>query len=263
MKKFFLISLALVISSSIIFSTTTKTSTAIKKQKRPVSGQPEIILLDSKITKEWYSSLGWDYDLYINTIKNFLTQTKIKFTTISDEQLENLTFSENKILILPNTRGMTKKSVESVKKYVLSGGKLFATYQTSIADEKYQKVVPNRFQLEDVFGAKWIRWAQDWFSFGYIKKSTETTIFNGLPETIKLYRNTAMIVTPLSGSTVVGIWINNDKTTPSLPEDQNAAIIVHKTVVYCGEDLFDPENLKDENVQKLVKNIINYLLNKK
>jgi hypothetical protein len=245
-----------------MFSATTKTSTE-KKQKRVSLTQPEVILLDSKITKEWYISLGWDYDFYINNIKNFLTKEKIKFTIISDEQLENLSPSTNKILILPNTRGMSKKSVESVKKYVLSGGKLFATSQTSIGDEKYQKVVPNRFQLEDIFGAKWLRWAQDGFSFGYIKKSTETTIFNELPETIKLYRNTAMVITPLPESIVVGEWLNNDNKTPSLPKDQNAAIVVNKTVVYCGEDLFDPENLKDELVQKLVKNIINYLLNKK
>jgi len=156
MKKFFLTITTLIISTTIMLSATTKTSTG-KKQKRVSLTQPEVILLDSKITKEWYISLGWDYDFYINNIKNFLTKEKIKFTIISDEQLENLSPSANKILVLPNTRGMAKKSVESVKKYVLSGGKLFATYQTSIGDEKYQKVVPNRFQLEDIFGAKWLR----------------------------------------------------------------------------------------------------------
>ncbi|MCX7716582.1 MAG: hypothetical protein N2Z73_04115 [Endomicrobia bacterium] len=259
MKKFYLILLIFLLSS--VFVETQKIQTK-QKTKTSTTPQPEIVLLDSKITANWYGYLGWDYKLYIETIKNFLTKQKIKFTVISDEQIPDVKPAKNKLLILPNTRGMSKQNVEAIIKYVSNGGKLFATYQTSIGDEKFQKVVPNRYQLETVFGVKWLRWTQDPTSFGYIKKSTDTVIFKNLPEKIKLYRNTTMVFVLLPGTTPVATWLNNDGTTNSLPDDQNVAIVANNNVVYSGEDLLDPENLKDENVQMLVKNIITYLLSR-
>lgn len=255
MKKLYLLMLTLPLVISLLFPQKLKTKTVTQPQ-------PEVILLDSKITSEWYSYVGWDYKLYITTIKNFLSKQKIKFTTISDDQIPDVKPAKNKVLVLPNTRGMSKNNVDAIKKYVELGGKLFATYQTSIGDEKFQKVVPNRYQLEDVFGVKWLRWEQDPTSFGYIKKSTDTVIFKNLPEKIKLYRNTTMVFTVLPGTTPLAIWLDNDGQTNSLPDDQNTAIVIKNNVVYSGEDLLDPENLKDPVVQQLVKNIILYLANK-
>lgn len=231
-------------------------------KSKSVQLQPEVVLLDSKITSNWYAYVGWDYKLYLSTIKDFLTKHKIKFTIISDEQIPTVKPAKNKVLILPNTRGLSKDNVESIKKYVSAGGKLFATYQTSIGDEKFQKVVPNRYQLEEVFGVKWLRWAQVPTSFGYIKKSTDTVIFNNLPEKIKLYRNTTMVFVLLPNTVPIATWLDNDGETNSLPDDQNVAIVAKNNVVYTGEDLLDPENIRDEKVQQLVKNIILYLATK-
>lgn len=255
--------LCLIITTTVLlFSFLNAQKVQTKTKSKTSQPQPEVVLLDSKITANWYAYVGWDYKLYITTIKDFLTKHKIKFTTISDEQIPTVKPAKNLVLILPNTRGMSKDNVESIKKYVSAGGKLFATYQTSIGDEKFQKVVPNRYQLEEVFGVKWLRWAQVPTSFGYIKKSTDTVIFNNLPEKIKLYRNTTMVFVVLPGTIPVATWLDNDGQTNSLPDDQNVAIVMKDNVVYTGEDLLDPENIKDEKVQQLVKNIILYLATK-
>lgn len=221
-----------------------------------------IAIIYSSYTKVAYEKLGMDYDEYIGYILKAFDSIELIYDVVPESLLEEEPekLMGYKVLILPNMRCMSEKQAKNIISYTERGGKVVATYTTSFRNEKDEYVFePRDFRLRDLFGINFVRWVSNPPKCTYIKPLDKNhPIWKNLPEYIRVFRYTSMVVNSRPDNTFA-VWYDEDKTTPSFPEGENASIILTDKIVYTGEDLFAPENIHNKLVRKLLKNIIDYL----
>lgn len=221
----------------------------------------DVAVLNSQWTRDWYYSLGWDFDGEFANVKRSLDGMGLSYAEVTDDQLAAGALGDAKVLLLVNNRMMSAAQVEAVKAFVAGGGKVFGLYQSSFRNEANVNVNPiNAFQLDEVYKVGFVQWTGSAPFHAYIKGDAAHPIWEGLPEYVPTPRYTAMVITALEGGEVVGEWYNSDQATPSQSDPFNAAIVVSGASVYVGENLFDPAVYPDASVQRLIQNIIRYLL---
>jgi hypothetical protein len=88
-------------------------------------------------------------DCALNAVKSLLN-AHIPFGIITKKNLGEL--KNYKAVILPNVLYMDEEEAEALKDYVASGGKIYASYQTSLFGEKGKR---SDFLLSDLFGVSY------------------------------------------------------------------------------------------------------------
>ena len=78
-----------------------------------------------------------------------LSYSQIPFDIIVEETLKDR-LSDYDLLILPNVMAMSKETIDMIKNFVKKGGNLFATFNTSLYDEK--GIMRKDYGLGEVFG---------------------------------------------------------------------------------------------------------------
>lgn len=220
----------------------------------------DVLVLNSALTKDWYISLGWDFDAEMDNILLTLDILGVDYEEISDAQLK-ADLGDSKLLILPNNRKMAEEAVLVVKDFIKGGGKVFGLYQSSFRNENNEVVnEENHFQLDEIYKVAYVSWTGSPPLHGYIRGDAEHPIWEGLPEFVRTARNTAMVVRTLPEGKVLGAWFNDDKEWESQMDHLNGAIIEGQNAIYVGESLFDPDVYEEADVRQLIENIITYLL---
>ena len=239
-------------------------------------------VLMSDYTARWYAELGfkephWGYLEEMKRIFDFVRDLGYKVVPIFDRDLElyadpnadpvvkftrTYDISKLKLLILPDNRRMSPLEIAAVKKFVKNGGKIFALAQTSFRDHNNKKWPNNEytFALYDILKISYNSFAWKPPQHGYIKKTVDHPIWEGLGEFVPTPRHWVMIIKVLEGGKVLGEWYNDDKEMPSHMPDLNAAIVETEYGIYIGEDLFINPNFEQPEVQMLLANIIDYLV---
>ncbi len=248
-----------------------------------VFAQEESVIgvLVSDYTARWYAELGfkdpnWGYLEEMKRIFDFVRGLGYNVVPVFDRDLElyanpgadpvvkftrTYDVSKLKLLILPDNRRMSPLEVEAVRKFIENGGKVLALAQTSFRDHNNGKWdTPNVFALGDIFKIAYNSFAWKPPQHGYIKKTTDHPIWEGLDEFVPTPRHWVMVIKVLEGGKVLGEWYNDDKEMPSHMPDLNAAIVEGKNSIYIGEDLFINPNFEQPEVQMLLANIIDYLM---
>jgi len=95
-------------------------------------------------------------DSALNTAKSLISN-HIPFGIITKKNLNEL--SNYKVIILPNVLMMDDEEVTAFRDYVASGGRLYASYYTSLLDKEGNK--RSDFMLSDVFGVSYIGETQE------------------------------------------------------------------------------------------------------
>lgn len=245
--------------------------------------QKVVGVLMSDYTARWYAELGfsgsdWDYLGEMKRIFDFVKGLGYSCVPIFNRDLElyanpeadpvvkfQRTFDMNKVklLILPNTRRMSPLEIEAVRKFLKNGGYVFAIAQASFRDHNNTAYdVETVFALGDIFKVSYSAFAWKPPFHGYIKKTMDHPIWEGIDEFVATPRHWAMVVETLDGAKVLGEWYNDDKETPSHMPDVNAAIVEGENCIYVGEDLFLSPNFEEPTVQLLLANIIDYFMKK-
>jgi|GEM_PF-1367376 len=261
--------LLLLLSVTAIFLAVSRI-TYTQEMTSSVGEAPVIAIFYSSSTRNNYINLGWDYEEYIGYIKKNMDSINIKYEMISTIDVANL-IGKYKLIILPNVRNMSYEEAKGVNKYVEAGGKIFATYQTSFrneSDEYYLDPITGlrNFMLSEVFCVKFVSWVGMPPKCAYIKfvDDIEPThpIRKGLRDSVRVFRYTSMEVSRVDNDRgkVLAVWYDEDKVTPSFPQEANISLIEGNNCIYCSEDLFAPENVHNKYVKRLIKNIIEYLL---
>lgn len=221
----------------------------------------DVAVLKSDATRDWYYSLGWDWDSEHANVLALLSGMELDVAELSDDQLAAAELGDAKVLVLVNNRMMSGAQVDAVKAFVANGGKVFGLYQSSFRNEANQNVNPvNNYQLDELYNISYMAWTGSAPAHAFIKGDSSHPIWEGLPEFVPTSRYTAMVNAVLEGGQVIGEWYNADQTTKSQADLLNGAIIVSEDAVYVGENLFDPMVYSDASVQQLIKNIVSYLL---
>jgi len=237
-------------------------------------------VLMSDYTARWYAELGfkcpnWGYLEEMKRIFDFVRGLGYNAVPIFDRDLElyadpnadpvvkftrTYDISKLSLLILPDTRRMSPLEVKGVRKFVKSGGKVFALAQASFKDHNNNTWKEGLFALKDIFKIEYSAFAWKKPQHGFIKKAADHPIWDGVDEFVPTPRHWVMIVKVTDGGKVLGEWFNDDKTVPSHMPELNGAIIEGENSIYVGEDLFLEPNFSEPQVQLLLANIIDYLL---
>ena len=79
-----------------------------------------------------------------------MIEARVPFEMVHDELLDAEHLAPFKVLILPNTAALSDAQCQQIRAYVQGGGKLIATYESSLYDEWGQRRAD--FGLADLFG---------------------------------------------------------------------------------------------------------------
>lgn len=224
----------------------------------------DIAVLISDYNKKWYTECNWDFDSHMNMLRDTLDLAELSYVELTDEDLAQGNFGDAKVLILPNSRRMSRDQVAAARKFLAEGGTLFAIMQATFKDETNANVDGKIFQMGEDFGLAYEAYSGKPPLHAFVKKAEEHPIFEGLPEFVQFHRFEAIVVKHEEGSKVLAEWYNDDQLMPSHLPEINGAILENAAgnILYCGEMLFTPEQMEDPAIRTLATNILKYLLGK-
>jgi peptidoglycan/xylan/chitin deacetylase (PgdA/CDA1 family) len=93
--------------------------------------KPAVAILYSKYTENMLPEGSTWLNDNINTWEKFLSSSKFGFKVISDSTIEIGQLSKYKILILPGSKSLSDLEIMQIKKFINSGGSIFATSGTA------------------------------------------------------------------------------------------------------------------------------------
>ncbi len=93
--------------------------------------KPTVAILYSKYTENMLPEGSTWLSDNINTWKKFLSSAKFNYKVIYDSTIELGHLSNYKILILPGAKSLSDKEIFQIKKYMTTGGSVFATSGTA------------------------------------------------------------------------------------------------------------------------------------
>ena len=189
-----------------------------------------VAVLYSPATRE---ALGWRWEWEWTGCGHALDILGVDYEVVSPEALEGW---NGKVLILPNTRNLSGKTIESIKS---KKAKILATYMTSYRSESNEPWEGNNFALGDPLGVKFQSWIGSGERAGYLSMDKQT---------VPLGRRQAMLVEPQGKSKVLATWPGGE-----------AAVVEGPRGIYVGEDLFCPENSDSKPVLEVVAKLLNRL----
>lgn len=199
-----------------------------------------------------------------------LQRLQVAYTVLHDEDIHLDQLKNFQLLILPNSKNMSRDEAAEIQKFVQNGGKLFAIEFTSYRDEQDEPANnQNNFQLSALFGADFVSVNSTPPQAGGLEMDSRLrpsgTGFAALRNDrmfVPLGRNHAVYIEPHAGSEILARWLNDNRKTLSQPENLNAAILENSShnVIYSGENLFAPENSNSLQVQKIIASLLNLLI---
>jgi SpoIID/LytB domain protein len=207
----------------------------------PLAAQtrPPVKLLRSQHT---YRQLGWRGEWEWKCACKALQHLGLTVEVVEEAQLVKQPPGDQ-VLIACNARNLEESTLMAIRRHLASGGKLFASYQTSYRKADNGSWSPNGLALGPEMGVKFLRWNGS-------PGETETLQVAPPYGEVGLARHQAMLAEALPGSMVLAQW-----KSPA----QSPAIVQNGSAIYVGEDLLAPENTHSPKVLGLVAGLLNRL----
>ena len=82
-------------------------------------------------------------------------EARIPFEMADDRQLEPQHIGRYRVLVLPDIAAMSDKQCQQIRDYVMAGGRIVATGETSLYDELGKRRA--NFGLADLFGCDYVK----------------------------------------------------------------------------------------------------------
>jgi hypothetical protein len=159
---------------------------------RNIAPLARVAMVYSEQTNRYYGgerwqeqSLGHELGMY-----HALIESRIPFEMLNDRLLDADRLKPFKLLILPNIAALSESQCGQLRQYVQSGGSLFATFETSLYDERGKRR-PD-FGLGDLFGVSYQDRVDGPMRNSYLRlKKNSTTgrfhpVLNGLEDAYRI-----------------------------------------------------------------------------
>ena len=172
----------------------------------------------SNATRESYRKKSWDEESYGNEIRGIetvLMENHIPHDFILDDHINGQKLEKYKLIILPNVKCLSAMEVSLLKDFVSKGGKLIATYCTSLFDEKGNEL--DDYGLYELFGVKYAgeRVNTKTDNYQYILDRSHPLVEEDSAETELLFNSGfTALCKPLSNTKVVCTWVPTIQNQP-------------------------------------------------
>jgi hypothetical protein len=161
----------------------------------------------SKPTRMSYRTPPVEGDLFgaeIKGVESVLMENHIPHDFILEDMVSKEKLAKYDLIILPNIKCMSDNEVELIKNYVRDGGKLMATYETSLydADAKVRK----DFGLAEVFGVSYlgVKANTRMDNYQYIEQPSHPLVAKDSPYTVLLFNAGYTLHTkPMQGAKMI------------------------------------------------------------
>lgn len=213
-----------------------------------------------------------DFSLPVKGTLRLLEEGHYQYGFISDRNLTKQQLAGFKVLIMPNVVGLSNDHATIIREWVKEGGKLIATFQTSLFDDQGTQL--NDFLLGDVFGVSYDGIVENTAMDCYQKVVTRNQLLKGFEQTRLLHNggNTLMVNANNDAITITGFLpkINNQPPENAFPLtwSTNNPIVVENTfgkgrVVYFANEVAKLNyTIGHPDYRDLMMNSINSLLGK-
>lgn len=211
-----------------------------------------------------------DFSLPLKGTIRLLEENHYQYGFVSDLALTIEKLSKSKVLVMPNVAALSNENAALIREWVNDGGKLIATFQTSLFDEVGK--MRTNFSLSDVFGVSYGGSVVNTQMDCYQKIISREKIMAGFENTQLLHNGgKTLMVNPASGTKVITGYlpqINNQPPEFAFLEswDSNSPIMVINNfgkgqVVYFANEV-DKLNytIGHPDYSNLISNSLNTLL---
>ena len=187
-----------------------------------------------------------DFSLPLKGVFRLLEEGHYQYGFVSDHDLNLNQLNQFKILIMANIAALSDEHSRIIRSWVEQGGRLIATFQTSLFDETGQQ--HKDFGLADLFGASYGGSVINTETDCYQKIITRTPVLDGFEKTKLLHNGgRTLMVNPAPEATVITGYlpkINNQPPENAFPEswDSSNPIVVRNKfgkgqVVYFANEV--------------------------
>jgi len=199
-----------------------------------------------------------------------LEEGHYQYGFVSDRELTVEKLNKFKVLIMPNVAFLSDEHADLIREWVSAGGKLIATYQTSLFDELGKS--RSDFALGDVFGVQFEGSVVDTETDCYQKIITRNTILKGFEQTKLLHNSgkTVMVKPAKEASVITGYLpkINNQPPENAFPrswDSKNPIVVTNdygngKVIYFANEAARLNYTIGHPDYRDLLENSIDMLL---
>jgi hypothetical protein len=108
-----------------------------------------------------------------NGMYHALIEGRMPFELVNDRLLDEEHLKQFKLLILPNIATLSSKQCDQIRKFVISGGSILATFETSLYDEEGRRRID--FGLADLFGVSYDKGVEGPMQNSYLRLKKDSS----------------------------------------------------------------------------------------
>lgn len=228
--------------------------------------------------RAWYEDMGWYYEDDLDMILEMVAGIGLRgldCALVLADEVDSLVATASRrptLLVLSNARRMSEHQMRAVRDFAAAGGRVLATYQTSLKTETEAIAGEYGFGLADLFGAGLAGWTgvspmhdaiapigKGEVDAGDGAEAVASAIWEGVDTAVRLRVPEGMVVKPWPGSIVLGQW-SSQSGAPSRALPLNAAIVLNGPVMYVGADLLSWDTLQEDSARALAANMVRFML---
>ena len=166
-----------------------------------------------------------DFSLPLKGIFRLLQEGHYQYGFVTDSELTLESLSQFKVLIMPNVAAISNDHLDIIREWIDKGGRLIATYQTSLFDES--GIQRDDFGLSDAFGVSFTGTVINTNMDCYQKVLTRNELLAGFEKTELLHNSgrTSMVNSGPEAITVTGYLpkINNQPPENAFPDNWDSS----------------------------------------
>jgi hypothetical protein len=172
----------------------------------------------SNATRESYRKKSEDEESFGNEIRGIetvLIENHIPHDFLLDDHINEQKLKKYKLVILPNVKCLSATEVGLLNKFVSNGGKLIATYSSSLFDEKGAEL--QNYGLTELFGVHYAgkRENTERDNYQYILDKSHPLVIEDSGETELLFNaGYTALCKPLTKTKVICTWVPTIQNQP-------------------------------------------------
>lgn len=217
------------------------------------SGPTELVVIRSAITEE-ATSLYPSYTDYLTQLTAFLVNNNYTFMILTDEDVMDGKLAGAQLAILNDQGVMRQAEVDAIWEYVQGGGKILATYSTSIRSGDDPEHPNVGFQLADVYGVRWVEWTNQ-PAFSKMKVVNDHPIVAGFGEEIELGGGPRHHIS-IVDATPIAVLVDQEGNPGDVSD--STVLVVSDYGVYASFVLLYSRYFDDPVASELIHSILEY-----
>jgi hypothetical protein len=211
-----------------------------------------------------------DFANSMSGVQRLMAENHFQYGFVSDKQLTTEKLNKFKILVMPNVVALSDEHVKVIQEWVKQGGKLIASFQTSLFDEHGE--ARKDFGLSEVMGVSYLNKIANTEMDCYQKIVNRNDLVRGMEKTALLHNGGRTLMTKsLSDAEIITGYlpkINNQPPENAFPSSWDSAYPIMVNNKYGkGESIYFANEIEKLNYtighpdyDELLTNSIHHLL---